>query len=350
MTTTLSDNLTRVLSYYCSPISAPASTPVQYIIYRGQRVELTAEDITQINSLLPEFWHSESDRMIHFVINEDGTYFAEREKQVYNYATKQSESKIYLFDGDNKESAKEVAKILFEKFTECKARKFVDLKENINQKLSQVSFFKSYILNTRQLFLQQSDYIFLGDYNGISAEEKEKWATYRQDLRDITIQEAWTTKNYAEVVFPVSPNISTQFDLFSTAVEKLNIDVNTCDIEDPEQFIRNFPKLFFHLNVVNTLATLGYPNLNEILTPSLAEFNITDDPLELLENATAEKMVNVYIEWLNDFAEIESKINTELEKINASLTVAEIYDMMTKNIQAVESVENLIDDLASEEL
>lgn len=344
------ENQVRVLSYYCTPLVSKVSSPVRYIIYRGERVELTEDDIKQINNLLPDFWHSDNDKMFHFVINEDGSYFAEREKQVYNYNTKQTESKVYFFDGDDKDSAKNVAKILFETFTACKARKYVNLKENINQRLSQVSFFKSYILNTRQLFLQQSDYLFLGDYTGISAEEKEKWAVYRQELRDITAQEAWVTKNYADVTFPVSPNISTQFDLFGLAVEKLNIDITTCDIEDPEQFIKNFPKLFFHLNVINTLSTLGYPNLNEILTPSLAEFNITDDPLELLENATSDKMVNVYIDWLNNFSEIETKINAELEKINASLTVADIYDMMTKNIQAAESVENLIDDLASEEL
>lgn len=59
------------------------------------------------------------------------------------------------------------------------------------------------IKKIRNYFLEKSDWTQLNDVN-LSNEDKLKWASYRKELRDITVN----FRNPLEVVWPISPTIS----------------------------------------------------------------------------------------------------------------------------------------------
>ena len=89
----------RLLSFYDSPDLGNSQFKQQYIIYRSEKIDLSKDDTKELLGKMPEFWHTDKDRLIHFAINEDGTYFVEREKEIFNFATGQIEKKAYFFNG-----------------------------------------------------------------------------------------------------------------------------------------------------------------------------------------------------------------------------------------------------------
>ena len=50
---------------------------------------------------MPSLWNSDKDRLIYFVLFEDRTYLAQRNKDVYNFGTRETEEKLYNFDEAN---------------------------------------------------------------------------------------------------------------------------------------------------------------------------------------------------------------------------------------------------------
>lgn len=336
----------RLLSFYDSPDFGNAQFKQQYILYRSQKIDITSEETSELLSKLPEFWHTEKDRLIHFVINEDGTYFAEREKEVYNYSIQETEKKAYLFDGATIESAKEVSQIILDTFTNLKIKRYEDIKERIKQDVNDLSFFRNYMLDARDTFLKQSDYMFLVDYP-IDEEKKIAWSKYRQELRDLTSQEAWTNQDYINVTLPVAPETSTQLALLQNAMAEYNINFATCGVTDIETFIKNFPKFITQISIINGLAKLGYPNLNEVIQPQLAEFNITQDPKDILDTGMGNNF-DMYMDWFTEFSKIEEKVNTELQKIDTSLSVSDMIEMVRKSMVVQDEVDTLLEDIASE--
>jgi len=333
----------RLLSFYDSPDFGNSQFKQQYIIYRSEKIDLSKDDTKELLGKMPEFWHTDKDRLIHFVINEDGTYFVEREKEIFNFATGQIEKKAYFFDGATLDSAKEVSQIILNAFSELKIKKYEDIKEKIKRDVYDLSFLKSYLLTARDTFLGQTDYLFLSDYP-IQEEKKNAWSTYRQELRDLPTQQAWVDQDYMNVVLPVAPETKHQLGLIQSGLASYNIDFNSCGIVDIEVFIRNFPKFITQISIINGLAKLGYPTLNQIIKPELAEFNITQEPNDIL-NTGIDNSLNTYIEWFTEFAKIEQQVDEELQKIDTTLTVNDMIEMVKQSMIVQEEVDDLLDDI-----
>lgn len=333
----------RLLSFYDSPDFGNAQFKQQYILYRSEKIDLSKDDTAQLLSKMPEFWHTDKDRLIHFVINEDGTYFAEREKEVFNFATGQQEKKSYFFDGATLESAKEISQIILDAFSELKIKKYQDIKEKIKRDVHDLSFLRSYLLDARDNFLKQTDHLFLGDYP-IEEEKRNAWATYRQELRDLTTQQAWIDQDYMNVVLPVAPETQHQLALIQSGLASYNMNFAACGVTDIEVFIRNFPKFITQMSIINGLAKLGYPTLNKIIKPELAEFNITQNPSDILSNGD-DNNFNTYMEWFTEFAKIEKQVDEELQKIDTTLTVNDMLEMVKQSMIVQEEVDNLLEDI-----
>ena len=344
MTTSPHTTQLRLLSFYDSPDFGNANFQQRYIIYRYNKIDLTREETDELLSKLPEFWHSPKDKLTHFVINEDGTYFAEREKVVYNFALQETENKTYLFDGATVESAQEVAQIILDAYTELKIKKYQDIKEKIKQDVNNLSFFRSYLLDARETFLKQSDFIFLSDYP-IDEEKRQAWAVFRQELRDLTAQQAWIDQDYMNVTLPVAPETRLQVELIQSSIAQYNIDFSTCGVSDIDTFIRNFPKFITQISIINGLAKLGYPNLNQVIRPELAEFNITDNPTDILETSAIQDNFDVYMDWFTEFSKIEEKVNAELQKIDPSLKVGEMIEMVKQSMIVEDEVDELLNSI-----
>lgn len=74
------------------------------------------------------------------------------------------------------------------------------LQAELDQKHFDEVILPSKVRQERNKLLADSDWTQTSD-NGLSAEKKQAWATYRQELRDITLQSGFPT----DVVFPTKP-------------------------------------------------------------------------------------------------------------------------------------------------
>jgi len=333
----------RLLSFYDSPDFGNSQFKQQYIIYRSEKIDLSKDDTKELLSKMPEFWHTDKDRLIHFVINEDGTYFVEREKEIFNFATGETEKKAYFFDGATLDSAKEVSQIILNTFSELKIKKYQDIKEEIKRDVHDLSFLKSYLLTARDNFLRQTDYLFLSDYP-IQEEKKNAWVTYRQELRDLPTQQAWVDQDYMNVILPVAPETKHQLGLIQSVLTSYDINFAACGVANIEVFIKNFPKFITQMSIINGLAKLGYPTLNQIINPELAEFNITQEPKDILEINISDNF-DIYMEWFTEFAKIEQQVDEELQKIDTTLTVNDIMEMVKQSMIVQEEVDDLLNDI-----
>ena len=149
-------------------------------------------------------WDSDKDKLEIFVKYKDGT--SKMNKTKYQRNQKTGEYKWVSYQFDTSPFLTEINDLydkVVDKWTEYRIGQENDLERALS-----ASFSQSAILNwtkvsmMRNFLLMDSDWTQVGDAP-ISAEEKAKWVTYRQKLRDIPQDQ----KNMAAnaVLFPVTP-------------------------------------------------------------------------------------------------------------------------------------------------
>ena len=150
-------------------------------------------------------WDSDNDKLEVFTRYKDGTakmnktkYTRNQKTGVYKWVSYQFELAPFMPTEINDLESK-----LKEKFTEYRVGQ-----ENDLERALAAHFSKTAILNwtkvtlIRNFLLMDSDWTQLGDAQ-LSAEEKAKWVTYRQKLRDIPADQKEVAAN--TVVFPITP-------------------------------------------------------------------------------------------------------------------------------------------------
>ena len=159
----------------------------------------------EIVPILYPLWDSDKDKLEVFVKYKDGTAKMNKTKYQRNQKTGTYKWISYQFDLDPfmPDDVDQLYTKLKEKFTEYRVGQ-----ENDLERALAASFSKSTILNwtkvtlMRNFLLMDSDWTQLGDAP-ISTEEKAKWVTYRQKLRDIPQDQKEIAAN--SVVFPITP-------------------------------------------------------------------------------------------------------------------------------------------------
>ena len=164
---------------------------------------------------MPSLWNSDKDRLIYFVLFEDKTYLAQRIKDVYNFGTRETEEKLYNFDEATDAELNAFVAFVANYYTSLRLQRTENFYDSILERVADVSYMKYQLLEMREKQLKESDYILLPDYP-ISDEDKQLWMTYRQELRDITKQQAWVDNDFQAVKIPVSPRPQDQIvDMFN---------------------------------------------------------------------------------------------------------------------------------------
>ena len=160
---------------------------------------------SNIVPILYPLWDSDKDKLELFVQYKDNTVKMNKTKYQRNQKTGAYKWVSYQFDlAPFPTEVNDLYTKIVEKWTEYRVGQ-----ENDLERALAASFSKSTILNwtkvtlMRNFLLMDSDWTQLGDAP-LSAEEKAKWVTYRQKLRDIPEEQKDNAAN--AVVFPITPS------------------------------------------------------------------------------------------------------------------------------------------------
>ena len=160
---------------------------------------------SDIVPILYPLWDSDKDKLELFVQYKDNTVKMNKTKYQRNQKTGAYKWVSYQFDlSPFPTEVNDLYTRIVEKWTEYRVGQ-----ENDLERALAASFSKSTILNwtkvtlIRNFLLMDSDWTQLGDAP-LSTEEKAKWVTYRQKLRDIPEEQKDNAAN--AVVFPITPS------------------------------------------------------------------------------------------------------------------------------------------------
>ena len=256
-------------------IASPSETSLylnafdKTIQYEG--VMKTIDDDYWTSDIVPilyPMWDSDNDKLELFVQYKDNTVKMNKSKYQRNQKTGVYKWVSYQFDlSPFPTEVNDLSTKVIEKWTEYRVGQ-----ENDLERALAASFAKSTILNwtkvtlIRNFLLMDSDWTQLGDAP-ISADEKAKWTTYRQKLRDIPQDQKDNAAN--AVVFPITPTKHAKLaDSFTY-------------LEDVSHFYTIPQSVYskFSTRIVNYLAlAIGTAAIDEMPVTSIARPNTSLDP------------------------------------------------------------------------
>lgn len=256
-------------------IASPSETSLylnafdKTIQYEG--VMKTIDDDYWTSDIVPilyPMWDSDNDKLELFVQYKDSTVKMNKSKYQRNQKTGVYKWVSYQFDlSPFPTEVNDLYTRVIEKWTEYRVGQ-----ENDLERALAASFAKSTILNwtkvtlIRNFLLMDSDWTQLGDAP-ISADEKAKWTTYRQKLRDIPQDQKDNAAN--AVVFPITPTKHAKLaDSFTY-------------LEDVSHFYTIPQSVYskFSTRIVNYLAlAIGTAAIDEMPVTSIARPNTSLDP------------------------------------------------------------------------
>lgn len=312
------------------------SVPRRNINYSGDSIDLTETEYSELLSELPSFWHTEKDRLLRFIFFDDKTYFCEREKEVFNYTNRDTEIKIYKFDYATQEQANFLYAFFLEKYTKIKVARVDNAYDEIMSKIKDMSFVKISLLNARDEMLRNSDYLMMADYP-IDEEKRNAWATYRQELRDITEQEAWINNDIINIVMPVSPEPVGQFEIINSYLgdknqipENLTREMLENLIDKPiDQLIKMSTEISLKFEILRSLSKMKLPMIDINYENIVASNNeISDYMNEIMYDGFIENTLPKSW-WDAAVTNLEQKIqdiNEKLSSYNLDFTINDVIN------------------------
>ena len=256
-------------------IASPSETSLylnafdKTIQYEG--VMKTIDDDYWTSDIVPilyPMWDSDNDKLEVFVQYKDSTVKMNKTKYQRNQKTGVYKWISYQFDlSPFPTEVNDLYTRLIEKFTEYRVGQ-----ENDLERALAASFAKSTIINwtkitlMRNFLLMDSDWTQLGDAP-LSADEKAKWVTYRQKLRDIPADQKNAAAN--SVVFPITPT------------KHVKLADSFTYLEDVSHFYTIPQSVYskFSTRIVNYLAlAIGTASIDEMPVTSVSRPNTSLDP------------------------------------------------------------------------
>jgi len=349
----------------------PADRVRNNINYLGGNLDLSDEDITKLESVIPDMWNTDKDRLIKFVLFEDKTYMCQRQKQTYNFSLRETEEKLYFFDVASVQEVDNLVSIFADFYTRTKISKIENLYDKVLGYLSDFSYIKYTLLETRNKLLKDSDYLMMPDYP-LSEEEKQKWTEYRQSLRDITDQEAWKNNDFINVIMPPSPEPKYQLVEMLSEINRLSSNTIPPNILESfrenltgigiENVIKKFSEITLKLEVLKGISNLKLPFVDidsnslsiENIIPTkiqdiLPEFDSSDVSL------STQRIVSSWQQYLMDVDNKIETINNTLNALNINFTIGDIINSVAEHtkktlddVQVEQDVQELLTDLELE--
>lgn len=327
-----------------------SSIPVRRISYNQSSIDLSEEEYQDVFSGIPTFWNTDNDKLIRFAFFTDDTYFCERQKKYFNYTTRETDEKIYKFDYGSFEEAKALYLYFVEKYAKIKIARTENLYESIMNEIKDMSFVKFSLLNARNDLLQESDYLMMPDYP-IEQEKRILWEEYRQQLRDLTKQEAWMSNNLMEVDIPVSPEPLNQLSTLRQTISDLSAIpdnltediINEISDKPIEDIIKNVTKISVKFELLKSISKMNIPvvgiNYEDIMYGEVNyETFLKEVATETFKESTLPKDW-----WEAATTNIEEKIesvNTMLKSYDVNFTINDILNsIIDQNKLSEEQVE-----------
>lgn len=331
----------KILTIYLDPhVGHPDLANPLTFIYKGYPLKISEQDYAEFISILPEFWYTENDKILMFTLFSDNTYYCERQKRVYNYSTKTFEEIPYRFDSVDENTLKQFIDILINFFEKVNIKNQNDIQQRLISEVQNYSFLQTFLLNTRRSILSKTDFMFLRDYNSISEDTLKKWENYRQEWRDITNQDAWKLGELHRVKMPVSPsekdnftyNVMSELGHHNTEIEKYIQSIQGSENfeEKMAEVINRYCEYLLKQNIITALSKFKLPLLDLKLS------NFYEDEESFITDLTT------------DFAEFARKVDEELKRIDANLTVNALisyYKNMTNNQNLAQEVIDVLTEL-----
>ena len=352
----------RILTVILETKYYQSSIPIRKITYSNSAIELTDAEYDDILLAIPAYWHTENDKLIRFVFFDDKTYLCERQKNVFDYTTRETISKIYKFDYAPNEEAEKLYKFFIQKYGQLKVNRIDNLYDKILTEMKDMSFIKYSLIDYRDNLLKESDYIMLSDYP-ISTEEKEKWITYRQELRDITQQEAWVSNHIMDVKIPVSPQPVDQLNILKYSMEGMesipdNLTeelISSYNDAPIDKIVKDITQISLKFELIKTISRMRIPILssNQVETIESIEANMPQQILEemMYDDNPLESMLPKDW-WESATSNIDKKIediNNTLKQFNIDFTIGDILDSVVEKVRIDSEADQLINDLMDEE-
>lgn len=179
------------------------------------RAQVSDELIAEFFSKIDSFWHTAEDELQFFAYYNDGTYYAQRNRQKYDFNSDSVYWSDYQFKGGNTDQAKVVYNLGTAIFLIQTAVKGIATKKKLDGLDKEYAFveakwFKR--IREKNMILQASDWRILPDVSDSYDGEKQRWIDWRVKIRSIGIPNPDTydttldfMKTLYENVFPIDP-------------------------------------------------------------------------------------------------------------------------------------------------
>jgi len=156
-------------------------------VHMGKKQELPEALVEMFcNNIVPDFWHTDKDKLDFFQVFDDGTYFCQRQKLKYDFKTESTYFNTYKFTGATYEQAQEFCKMCCDFLfvvTEVKNLEVEKLVEEVDKEV--LLYEKKYWKIRRQKgeMLINSDWRVLPDIEEEYEGERARWIAWRKWIR-----------------------------------------------------------------------------------------------------------------------------------------------------------------------
>tara|TARA_Y100001963_G_scaffold157524_1_gene253975 strand:+ start:10813 stop:11715 length:903 start_codon:yes stop_codon:yes gene_type:complete len=173
-------------------------------------------------------WDTDKDKLIMFSWYTNDTYFAKRRKYVRDFKANKDVWKDYEMEAVAEAKATEFKDKLVEAFYLFDSLEDNDFQQELNQMYAKTqTVSRTTIRLARDFLLSETDWSMVSDA-AITADQKALYTEYRKQLRNLTLQEEFST-NVQGVKFPISPE-------FYEKIHKVN-NPSDAYLQTPGQFL-----------------------------------------------------------------------------------------------------------------
>ena len=169
---------------------APANQASVEIKASLTKINFSDELKAKFYETIDAFWHTEEDQLELFCYFSDGTWYAQRKRQKYDFASESLYWNDYTFKGGTAEQAAAVYNVGRAIFAVESVQKATLTKKKLDTLEEQHSFFEAKWLKRiteKRKILQASDWRVLPDVADAYEGEKDEWIAWRQKIRSIDI-------------------------------------------------------------------------------------------------------------------------------------------------------------------
>lgn len=179
------------------------------MIYRNKLVNFSKEQFDDFCKTIPPEWWHKKDQLAYFTYYDDGSYFCERIKTVYDYSLKQEIERAYEYNFAPDSEAKNLFDLFCSFFEKVRLEDLRVQKEFLRQEIEKrFDYISIQFRNIRDHLLVASDWTQLPDIvEKMTEEEVNMWKTYRQYLRDMPNTDTWLNKEYIKIEYPLPPDL-----------------------------------------------------------------------------------------------------------------------------------------------